>query len=140
MSKKGPKQEGTPHQHETTDAHAPSIIRFAVGLAVVILISLYAMARLIDYYAGHQQQVGLQPSPLVKTRQVPPAPQLQVSPGVDMMQFRLAEDAKLNGYGWVDRQNGIVRIPIDRAMDLLATRGLPARGSKEDQAVGKEKK
>jgi hypothetical protein len=40
-----------------------------------------------------------------------------------------ADDAgrRLSSYGWVDREAGIVRIPIDRAMDLLAERGLPAR-------------
>lgn len=38
-----------------------------------------------------------------------------------------AENKKLNSYGWVDRSNGIVHIPIDRAMDLLLQRGLPAR-------------
>jgi hypothetical protein len=140
MEERDPIQSGTAHQHEATDAHPPSIIRFAIGLAIVILISLYAMARLVAYYAGHQRQVGPKPSPLVKTRQVPPFPQLQVSPGADMIQFRAAEDAKLNGYGWVDRQTGIVRIPVDRAMDLLAERGLPTRGLKEDQPVGKGKK
>jgi hypothetical protein len=37
------------------------------------------------------------------------------------------ERDRLSSYGWVDREAGIVRIPIDRAMDLLAERGLPAR-------------
>ena len=41
--------------------------------------------------------------------------------------IRAAEDQILNSYGWVDRSKGIVRIPIDRAIDLLAKRGLPAR-------------
>ena len=31
----------------------------------------------------------------------------------------------LGSYDWVDQKNGVVRIPIDRAMDLVAQRGLP---------------
>jgi hypothetical protein len=37
------------------------------------------------------------------------------------------EDATLNSYAWVDRAAGIVRIPIDQAMDLVAASGLPVR-------------
>ena len=41
--------------------------------------------------------------------------------------LRAADDATLTSYGWVDRKSGIVRIPIDRAIDLLAARGLPSK-------------
>ena len=41
--------------------------------------------------------------------------------------FRLQEAQTLHSYGWVDQQAGVVRIPIDRAMELLAQRGLPTR-------------
>lgn len=36
-----------------------------------------------------------------------------------LRETRLREDAALNQYGWVDREQGVVRIPIDRAMDLV---------------------
>jgi hypothetical protein len=39
--------------------------------------------------------------------------------------FRAGEKRELEGYGWVDRQNGVVRIPVERAMTLLLERGLP---------------
>lgn len=43
--------------------------------------------------------------------------------------------ALLSTYGWVDRQAGIVRIPIDRAMEILSQRGLPSSpGSSSDPA------
>jgi hypothetical protein len=44
-----------------------------------------------------------------------------------LQQFTEAQNAKLNSYGWIDKSAGVIRIPIDRAMDLLAQRGLPAR-------------
>jgi cytochrome c oxidase cbb3-type subunit III len=44
-----------------------------------------------------------------------------------LKEMRATEDAVLHSYGWVDQAAGIVRIPIERAMELLAERGLPAR-------------
>ena len=56
-----------------------------------------------------------------------PAPPRKVVPDRELRELRAAEDAVLDSYGWVDRRAGIVRIPIDRAMELMAQRGLPAR-------------
>jgi hypothetical protein len=71
-----------------------------------------------------------------EARQLPPEPRLQISPQQDMRQMRAAEMAALHSYGWVDRQAGIVRIPIERAIELLAERGLPAR--REGQGMGEK--
>lgn len=60
-------------------------------------------------------------------REQPPAPRLQSSPRVDLLALRAQEDAALGSYGWLDKNQGTVRIPIERAMQLLAERGLPAR-------------
>ena len=65
-----------------------------------------------------------------------PGPRLQVKPEADLAAFRAREDEELNHYGWIDRKAGVVRIPIERAMDLIAQRGLPfrrpARGARAD--------
>jgi hypothetical protein len=53
---------------------------------------------------------------------------LEVKPGVDLKALRAAEDAELHSYGWIDRKNGTVRIPIERAMQLILERGLPDVG------------
>jgi hypothetical protein len=65
------------------------------------------------------------PSPVPKLTQIPPEPRIQADPHLDVWRLRANEDAVLNSYGWADRQAGTVRIPIDRAMDLLVERGLP---------------
>ena len=49
-----------------------------------------------------------------------PSPQLQIAPPVERLLVEREEDEILSTYGWVDRQSGIVRIPIDRAISLLA--------------------
>ena len=51
-------------------------------------------------------------------------PQLQVSPRVDLRQFQAWEDAQLTNYGWINQTAGIVRIPIERAMELVLQKGL----------------
>ena len=55
-----------------------------------------------------------------------PAPELQIDPAQDMERYQLPRKETLASYGWVDRQAGIARIPIERAMELIAERGLPA--------------
>jgi hypothetical protein len=52
---------------------------------------------------------------------------LQVNPTVALEEVRREEEAQLNSYGWVQREAGVVRIPIERAKELLLERGLPVR-------------
>jgi hypothetical protein len=66
-----------------------------------------------------------------------PAPNLQINPHDDLMALRAREDAELNTYGWVDRSNGVVRIPIARAMDLIVAQGLPTRSTNAPATTGK---
>jgi len=44
--------------------------------------------------------------------------------------WRAEHNAKLNGYGWIDREKGIVHVPIERAMDAIAGGTLPAGAPK----------
>src|SRR5438309_11659621 len=62
-------------------------------------------------------------------------PRLQISPPADLQSFRAREQAELNSYWWLDKQAGIVRIPVARAMDLLLEKGLPAQtGTNQNKA------
>jgi hypothetical protein len=50
-----------------------------------------------------------------------------VNPREDLRDLRAQENQTLNGYSWVDRNTGVVRIPIADAMKLTIQRGLPSR-------------
>lgn len=63
------------------------------------------------------------PAPDGDITAIPPPPRLQARPGVDLAAERARETARLDGYAWVDRRAGIARIPIARAMQILAGRG-----------------
>jgi hypothetical protein len=52
-------------------------------------------------------------------RRTPPDPQLQARPVDDLRTLRAWEDERLQGWGWVDRDADLARIPIERAMALV---------------------
>ena len=64
-------------------------------------------------------------------RRVPPEPRLQVDEGRTRALLRERELRELGSYGWIDRDRGVVRIPIDEAMDRLLRRGGPKRRTSE---------
>jgi hypothetical protein len=114
------------HGHETSDASVRNLLIFGVGLSLVVIAGLVVSRAVFRYFVGHQ---GLGPpaSPFENVRTLPPEPRLQVAAPMDLKQYKAAQDGILNGYGWVDRQAGVVRIPVDRAMDILLQRGFPVR-------------
>jgi hypothetical protein len=61
-----------------------------------------------------------------------PTPRVQTDDGVqDVADLHLREDLLLENYSWADQSQGKVRIPIERAMELLAQRGLPVSSAVE---------
>lgn len=62
------------------------------------------------------------------TEDLPPEPRLQVSPDRDWLDMFHQEQEFLNSYGWIDRNQGIVHIPIEKAMEIVAQRGVSSGG------------
>ena len=114
--------------HEERDVALRPVVAAAIGLAVVIVLVVLGMRGLLGYYIVRGERTSPPANPLAATagQPLPPEPRLQTHPRRDLHELRASEDAVLNTYGWVDRQSGVVRIPIDRAMALLAERGLAA--------------
>jgi len=110
--------------YETRDTSARPIVIFGIALLGVMLVSLVLMGLLFRYYNVREERRDQSASPLGAVAQ-PPGPRLQVTPGRDLVEQRAAETEQLDGYEWIDRDAGIVAIPVERAMDLVAERGLP---------------
>jgi len=108
-------------RYEARDADVRRLLKLGLSLCVVIVVAMFGMAKLMAYLTSHQPP-GQQVSPLAIGIELPPRPRLQITPALDLAQKRKAEDATLNSYGWIERTSGTVRIPIERAMDLLAER------------------
>jgi hypothetical protein len=71
------------------------------------------------------------PLAIEQRNRLPPEPRLQTNPRQDLIEFRRQEDQILNSYGWVDKNAGIVRIPVDQAIKLTLQHGLPARQARQ---------
>jgi hypothetical protein len=117
-----------PAPFERKDISPKGIILFIAGLFVTILIVMAGLSWLLGLWSLERRTVG--PQPRAARDQVPAPPQLQETPPIDMKTLRAQEDAILHTYGWADEGGGVVRIPIETAIDILAQRGLPSRSER----------
>ena len=99
---------------EPTDAPLGPIALIYPGLLLLLVICAFV---LIVAYPDALPDADRTP------RVVPPAPRLRTDAAADLQRFRAEEDRRLNSYGWIDREKGIVHIPIEQAMKTLAQTG-----------------
>ena len=111
-----------------------AIYKFGIALAFLCVFAFGLLYGLYQYFLSREGGALSKAQVNVDARQLPPMPRLQSAPISDLKDMRAAEDKLLSSYGWVDQAHGIVRIPVDRAIDLLAQRGLPARQQNEPQS------
>ena len=116
--------------HEASDVSVSSVLGFGAGLVVIGLVISLLVWGLFLYFSEHAARRGSTVAGLTQ-HALPPPPRLQTNPRGDLLELREAEDRVLTTYGWVDRNAGVVRIPIEQAMKLTVERGLPTRTSKE---------
>jgi hypothetical protein len=119
--------------YEHRDADTGTLLKYGLGLVLVLAAVLLSMKWMFGYFAK-SQPLGPPASPFENARVLPPEPRLQAKPRADLRDYCGEQMQKLDADGWVDSDNGIVRIPIDRAMDLTVQRGLPARPANGDQS------
>jgi hypothetical protein len=112
--------------YEHADANVRSLYQFGAVLAILIVAVMWAMVYTYNFFAKHES-LGPPASPFENQRELPPQPRLQPQPATDLKRYCEIEQQQLTTYGWVDQNNGLVRIPVDRAMDLVLEKGLPAR-------------
>jgi hypothetical protein len=117
--------EVQPRGHEHKDASARAILWVAAGLVIAAIV-IHAGTRFYELWLNRHY-----PSPVGEARITgpavqPPPPQLQRFPTLDWQQLRATDETVLHSYGWLDRDQGLIRIPIERAIEHTAQRGLPS--------------
>jgi hypothetical protein len=117
--------------HEESAVELRPILLFALILVVVSALSFAGVWLMLDFLRLNRARTDTPLSTLADPQSLPPAPRLQVFPSRDLQQTRQMEDVILHTYRWVDRDAGVVGIPVERAMQVLAERGLPARGGRQ---------
>jgi hypothetical protein len=109
--------------YEKTDVDLTRIGRviaaFVAGVAVICLAVWWAFV----YFRDRELREDVRRSVVETPRPIPPEPRLQVNPFEEWRDYRESQDRILNSYEWVSREQGSVRIPVRRAMELLAQRG-----------------
>jgi len=113
--------------YETRDANLRFVVGFLAILAVATLISTLICWGMFDYFVGHVEDAPASTSPFAGTRQLPLGPMLQVHARQDLLQYQAEQQSLLETYAWENRSTGIVRVPIERAMELLLQKGLPVQ-------------
>ena len=124
---------------EHKDASVSGLFRAVLLLAILAFLIHLSVSGLLHHW-------NKQPSPIDSWTSTPRLsnppqtnrryPPLQVSPPVDLEAFRARENAELTSYGWINRSSGAVRVPVDRAMDLLLQKGLPTRSGTNQTISG----
>jgi hypothetical protein len=109
------------------DVDIRGVLLTGLWLAVGTIASGAFIGGLLWFFGRQPNRADRPLSPMVVTnlQRTPPEPRLEANPLVPRLRMQAEEDWVLQNYGWVDEKAGMVRIPIDRAMDLLAERGLP---------------
>jgi hypothetical protein len=112
--------------YEGRDADVPVITWALIGFAIVGFVGTAILWFGFNFLASYFTPPA-PTSPLETIRQTPPGPVLQTRPAVDEQRFLASQQEFLSQYAWVNQQAGVVRIPIDQAMQLTLQRGLPTR-------------
>lgn len=119
--------ESVERGYEIRDWDIRYIIAFGVVMFVAAVVIHVAIWWMLEGFAERSLSLGIQIPPALVTPREAPGPGVDAAPVEQLQEMREGERELLTGYGWIDREAGVVRIPIDRAMELTAERGLPAR-------------
>jgi hypothetical protein len=139
-------EERTKHsgaEFERQDLEARPIFAFLIGLALVCLLVYFMLKGMYGLLEAREKAHQPPQNPLVavkpqtgkptteetsnEIRKDFPEPRLEHDERGQLNNVLLQEEKTLNSYGWVDEKTGVVHIPIERAMQLVAQRGLPTR-------------
>jgi len=94
----------------TDDAYRDPNASPAVVVGVVFTLALVAVIAALQWYFYRAEQAELQRKIIAQ------APQ-------EFAALRAQQEGQLNSYRWIDRQKGIVGIPIDLAMQVVVQEG-----------------
>jgi hypothetical protein len=115
--------------YETRDAQSRVLLAGSVGLAALIALVLLLMSGLEGALSRRDLREDAPAHPMAGLRQPPSTAPLQAAPSAELDAWRAHEAELQSSYGWVDATRGIVRLPIERALELTLERGLPARAA-----------
>lgn len=101
-------------QHESQEPNLRGLLVAGAIVSAAIALAIGIGLWLVSLFGGFER-------PLARAEHNPmPEPHLQPHPLSDRQHYDEQQRAKLSAYEWVDRKAGIVRIPIERALQVIA--------------------
>jgi hypothetical protein len=103
------------------------IVRAGIGLLVIAVVVHLLIWWLLRGFDKLDDRRDVRLTPIEAASPQPqdfPLPRLQTTPEQDLRVMREEEDRLLGRAGWVNRQGGVVRVPVDVAIDVIARRGV----------------
>lgn len=126
--------------YEPRDVRVGWIVFFAAALASMVVLVLPLTDWIFDRFEQSAEQRDAPASPLAAGQQ-PPEPRLQSQPSEALAALRRREEEALTKYRWLDREQKVVQLPVDRAIELLLERGLPEpKPAKQGDRENEERK
>lgn len=116
------------HDHEHSDVSVRGLFYFIAALAIGGVLLHFGLKVFWNYLTTSAEHRPT--SPFSYPAEPPPGPRLLPNPPEELHKYLASERRRLNSYGWVNREAGVVHIPIERAMELVLQRGLPVRSSR----------
>lgn len=115
--------------HELGDVPLGTFIRYGIGLAVLAAVSFGVTWVTFKGLGDYESRRSARPTPIQSANlgQLPPNPRLQLNPLRDWLVFKAEQDSVVGSYGWVDKGQGRVRLPVDVAIEIMAGRNWPHR-------------
>lgn len=113
------------HVHEESDVAIRPLATFLVSLVGALVVVALLMMWMFDWFMA-TTNIDLTTKPVIPVPEEEfTAPVLQVSPRRDLELFRASEAKLLNSTEWINREQGVVRIPIEQAVEIVAEKGFP---------------
>jgi len=111
---------------------------FLISLALLVIVTAALMRGVFGFLVSDVEKNDPAPSPIAAAnlRRLPPEPRLEVDPTVGLRELHAHEDSILMSYGWENEAEGIARVPVERAMEMIAHDGPPSWTYEEPSAPG----
>ena len=122
--------------YERTDVRIGPLVWMGLAVLVGSAAVFGVLWLLLAFFERQAERGDSPPSPLAQ-KEPPPLPRLQEAPVEDLQTLIARDEAILNSYGWADEEGEVVRIPVERAMEMALERGLPKPKASEGEGERK---
>ena len=125
-------------EYEHTDANVWIIVKFLVWLVISAVVIHFGLGLMYGFLIEQSKETESPQYPMAAPadeRRLPPSPRLQQFPPNELHTFRASEEELLHQYGWMNKNTGVVHIPVEEAMRALVQKGLPSRAQDPAQPI-----